>query len=214
MLRKCSASARVHGRTPGCEARMVGDCCGTKRQPRPRTCRGDMHTSARAWTETLVFNLSNAGCSLASHQNNGPSAQRTKSLFHFEQLVGNGGLLHQTANHWRFGVANHQSCSDQLLAGMADRTALVVRGARPCQFGGLGSRPCFLAVCLPKPPPTIWIAAVCYGKPPKFAGCCTKQPKRHPLLTVLPPKPQTAPATREGEGSKKLPHSMPPCSSS
>jgi hypothetical protein len=45
-------------------------------------------------------------------------------------FLGNGGLLHQTANHWRFGVANHRSYSDQLLAGMADRTAH--------SFGGLG----------------------------------------------------------------------------
>ena len=106
-------------------------------------------------------------------------------------VLGNGGLLPQTANHSRFGVANHQSYSDQLLPGMEDRAALVVWGARPWQFGGLGARPCFLVVCLPKPPPTISIAAVCNGKPPKFTGCCTKQPKRNTLFAVLLPKPPT-----------------------
>jgi hypothetical protein len=39
-------------------------------------------------------------------------------------------LLHQTANRWRFALANDQSYSDQLLAG------------RPHSFGGLGARPC------------------------------------------------------------------------
>jgi hypothetical protein len=55
-------------------------------------------------------------------------------------------LLGQTANDWRFGAANHQSYSDQLLAGMADRTALVVwcktvsiwcSGRKTVFFGGL-----------------------------------------------------------------------------
>ena len=100
-------------------------------------------------------------------------------------------LSQQTVTDSRFARPNHQSYSDQLLPGMADRAALVVWGARPWQFGGLGARPCFLVVCLPKPPPTIWIAAVCNGKPPQFTGCCTKQPKRNPLFAVLPPKPPT-----------------------
>ena len=100
-------------------------------------------------------------------------------------------LSQQTVTDSRFARPNHQSYSDQLLPGMADRAALVVWGARPWQFGGLGARPCFLVVCLPKPPPTISIAAVCNGKPPKFTGCCTKQPKRNTLFAVLPPKPPT-----------------------